>query len=402
LNKLPRPRLLILGTVVAVSAPGAVKQVDSNAVRLRSYDAPNGKARLATKATVKAGDVIASGASPQLPNGALVKVTDPTPDSTGAVSVRPATLPELLGDAKITSTTPVRPSDVTIKPLRKGVAAAVTPSPVLSKGLGPAPLPSRGPGGRLPVGQVSLDLDVPLADLGFTPATQGGPTLAGWVRFQPEIIFSYQRDHGAGSAPSQAAIGVGGPYDYGWKVHASLPASVDTGRQPLRPPFAEVHLRTVLMVAGFPIVIDVDLTYFYQVSATGRIAIDAEQKMTGDLSLGAAYAKDSGWTALPLDRPTGTAGSKPKITGATGARATIGAQLSVALYGIVGAALVWGPYLRADVGARIPNVDWSLYAGYELTAELFVRLDILGVPIPRQSVQLPPLTGEWKLAGGMI
>jgi len=420
---------------------GGVREVKSEKLRLASYDPRTGKAKLAGaqgRPTVKTGDVIASGSTPRLPKGALVKVTDPRPDASGAVSVQPATLPELLGDRKINSTTPVNPAGISIKPLVNGVTGVVTPAagPVApaarpqnpaarpgtpaapapaatSKALGtagpaaekiaPAPLPASGVDGRHNVGgQLKLDLAIPLAKHGFRPTKQGGPTLSGWVHFQPQVIFSYQRDHALGLAPSKAAIGLGGAYDYGWKVHASLPGKFDTGRLPLRLPFAEVHVSTTLFVAGFPVVVDVDLTYFYQVTASGQISIDTEQKTAGNVSLGAQYDQTAGWSQLPLATATTTPGKALTVHGTATTKATIGAQLKVALYGTVGALLEWAPYLRADIESNFLLTNWALYAGFELRGALFVQLKIFGIPIFDKTFYLPPLNGEWRVAGSLI
>jgi len=434
-------------TVGRADGAGGVRNVTGKKeVRLASYNAKTGKATLTAngsgKPAVKAGDVIASGRTKQLPHGALVKVTDATPDSGGAVTVAPATLPELLGDATINSATPVSPSGISVKPLIKGVSAAVTktgavspsttvtpssppsgePKPGLvpppgAKSVGgtalppadriaPAPLPTGSADGRHAVGgELALDLDIPLAEHGFRGTKQGGPTLSGWVHFQPQVIFSYKRDHALSLAPSEASIGIGGAYDYGWKVHASLPGKVDTGRQPLRLPFAEVHVHTTLFVAGFPIVIDADLTYFYQVSASGQVSIDTEQKTTGEVSLGARYRKATGWERLPVATAATTVGKQLRITGTATAKATIGAELKVALYGTVGAELEWAPYLRADVDAEaIPKqrLDWALYAGFDLQGSLFVQLKIFGIPIFEKSFPVPPLNLQWQVAGGTV
>ncbi len=412
---------------------GGVRNVTGKEdVRLATYNPTTGKATLAGGTPkVKKGDVIVSGRTKDLPKGALVKVTDPKSDAGGAVSVQPATLPELLGDAKINSATPVSPSDLTVKPLLKGVKAAVeepapaspsgspsvspsttpTPAAPASKSraaagvVAPAPLPDV-PGRHNVGGELRLDLDIPLsAKDGFVPTAQGGPTLQGWVHFQPQVIFTYERDHTLSLEPSKASIGIGGAYDYGWKLHAALRGVADTGRQPLRLPFAEVHVHTTLFVGGFPIVVDADLTYFYQVTADGRISIDSEQKTTGEVALGASYTKGKGWQQLPVATGTTTVGKALRIAGEAEAKATIGAELKVALYGTVGASVEWAPYLRAEVAAEaLPKqrLEWALYAGFDLGGSLFVQLKILGISIFEKTFPLPPLNLEWKVTDGEL
>lgn len=185
-------------------------------------------------------------------------------------------------------------------------------------------------------------------------------------------------------------------------VHAALNGKIDTGRRPLHAPFAEVHVHTTLLVFGFPIVVHADLTYFYQVTASGQVSVDAEQKTTGDVSLGAEYREGTGWSRLPVATAVTTPGKHLVVTGSATATATIGAQLTVALYGTVGASLEWAPYLRVDVGALIPKIGWAIYAGYDLHTALSIQLQILGIPIVGYTADLPPLHGEWKLASGVF
>ncbi|WP_123678137.1 hypothetical protein [Couchioplanes caeruleus] len=491
-------------TIARPDGNGGTERVAGEELKLASYDPRAGKARLvgaakqggkpkAGKSAVRNGDVIASGRTKALPHGALVKVTDDRTDASGQVSVAPATLPDLLGDQKVTTSTPVPSTDVTVKPLTKGVTARiekvtgqaaprtegsgppVTPSspaatpPVSPPGspsspaaeppvgkpatdggpsapatpstgasvappvspptqaspsapaptesatttaldgatllppaaVAPAPLAAAGGKERHNVGsEIKLDLDVPVGELGFTGTEQGGPTLSGWVRLQPQVIFNYERAHWYSVAPSAAAIGIGGAYDYGWKVHAGLAGTVDTGRKPLRLPFAEVHVHTTLLVGGFPVVVDADLTYFYQVSASGKITVDAEQKTTGELSLGVRYRKGEGWSQLPLATSHVTPGRKLEINGAAEAKATIGAQFDVALYGSVGAGLEWAPYLRADAAAGTTTEPrWGVYAGFEAKGRLFAQLKILGITLLEKRLELPPLRKEWQIAG---
>ncbi|GGQ49341.1 superantigen-like protein SSL4 [Couchioplanes azureus] len=496
-------------TIARPDGNGGVQRVAGDELKLASYDPRAGKARLvgaprggkpqAGKPVVRKGDVIASGRSKTLPHGALVKVTDDRADAAGQVSVTPATLPDLLGDQKITTSTPVPSTDVTVKPLTKGVTAtieqvagrtaaqpgktgqtgapapsssvatppvspsgrasspAATPPASPSAGAGdpsgpatpstgasvappttpptqaspsaptsssepaepatsreldgatllppaavaPAPLAAAGGKERHNVGsEIKLDLDVPVGELGFTGTAQAGPTLSGWVHLQPQVIFNYERAHWYSVAPSAAAIGIGGAYDYGWKVHAGLAGTVDTGRKPLRLPFAEVHVHTTLLVGGFPVVVDADLTYFYQVSASGKITVDAEQKTAGELSLGVRYSKDRGWSQIPLATSHVTPGRKLEINGAAEAKATIGAQFDVALYGAVGAGLEWAPYLRADAAAGTSTAPrWGVYAGFEAKGQLFAQLKILGIKLFEKRLDLPPLRKEWQIAG---
>ncbi len=404
---------------LAEGGGGAPKKRVKPAVRIAGYDKKAGRATLDSDrgAPIKTGQVIVSDRTKQLPQGALVKVTNPVPDSKGTVAVAPATLPDLLGDAKIHSATPVNPSGITVKSLVNGVSSDVTaaagkaakpakPGTVLppTAKIEPAPLPTSD--GRHNIGGLlKLDLDVPLAGHGFRATKQGGPTLRGWVHFQPQVLFEYQRDQAGGLAPTKATIGIGGAYDYGWKLHAALAGTVDTGKKPLRLPFAEVHVSQTIMVGAFPIVIDADLTYFYQVTATGQISIDTEQKTVGEVQLGAQFRKDTGWKQLPTASPATTTGTQLRIAGSGEGRATIGAEATVALYGMVGVTAEFAPYLRAEVEAEVvptQKLDWALFVGLDLRSALLFQLKIFGIPIFEHRIPLPPLHAEWTVSEGQV
>jgi hypothetical protein len=148
------------------------------------------------------------------------------------------------------------------------------------------------------------------------------------------------------------------------------------------------------------VVVDADLTYFYQLSAAGQISVDAEQKTTGDVTLGAVYRQGTGWTGLPVANGSSRAGDGPTITGTASGQAAIGAQVDISLYGGVGVGLVFAPYLRAAVDAPLPALHWGLYGGFGLRTTLFVHLEVTGVPVFDKNWDLPPVTAEWPVTEG--
>jgi hypothetical protein len=133
--------------IARADGTGAVQRVAAASdLKVAAYDREAGKAKLtaagsATAPAMKKGDVIASAGTPQLPSGALVKVTDATPDPNGAVAVQPATLPELLGDRSVNMASPVSAAGLTVKPLTAGVRSAV----VDAAGSQPEPSTSSSP-----------------------------------------------------------------------------------------------------------------------------------------------------------------------------------------------------------------------------------------------------------------
>jgi hypothetical protein len=236
-----------------------------------------------------------------------------------------------------------------------------------------------------------LALDVPLSEVpGIKATASGGPKLAGWVGLTPKLVFSF--------ASKKAEIGVGGSYSYGWQVHAALDKLVDTGKKPISLPLAEVHLSQTFWVGPVPVVIGVDLTYFYRLTATGDLSIDAEQSTTGQFAFGAAYDAKTGWGPLNRNEAATTGRTTPVVAGSGDLRATIGADLSVLLYDSAGVSGQMAPYLRAAVDGADTPLRWGVYAGFDITASLKFRLKIFGITVLKADQALPTIHTEWKVA----
>ena len=442
---------------VAVARPAAAASASSGGatttttaksyvggVRLASYDAAAGTALLATDGAsgVRTGDVIASPPSAAAPNGALFAIGKVTPTAKGVeVDTEPATLSDALGAAEVDRTFPAKDLAMSVKPLATGVRPAAkapsltgttsasptpsapTTSPSASGSPVPAPSASTTPsakpaasteatipglaiGGatildptRTADGGLLLSLDIPLAGVaGITGTGKGEPKLSGWVGLTPKLIFSYGQKNVDGAKPFQAEIGVGGKYTYGWQVHAALAGLADTGEQALRLPFAEVHLSQVFWIGPVPVVLSVDLTYFYRLTAQGGLSIDTEQSTAGEFAVGAAYDSGKGWG--PLNRNTASTQGEvvPTLSGRGDMRATIGADLAVFLYDSAGVTGRLAPYVRAAVDATLDQVRWGVYAGFDLTATLTLQLKIFGITIVKADLPIPPAHAEWKVA----
>lgn len=437
---------------VARAGAGGSKPVKARGsdIRLAEYDPARGRAVLAAgKDKVRAGDVIASPPTESAPNGALFKVrTAKQTDKGVEVTTAPATLSEALGPAEVRRTIEAPALDVTVKPLVAGVrtaepgtelpelaqpagpaagqpapttpaAAAATVTPTTPGTAEPAPTtPAAGPAlpdvtipgipaaigqvirpSRMDDGGLLLSVDVPLDGVPGIAGTNGGPPkLAGWVGLTPKLIFSFGQKDVDGARPFQAEIGVGGSYQYGWQVHTKLDGLADTGETPLRVPFAEVHLSNTFWIGPVPVVLSVDLTYFYRLTASGDLSIDTEQATTGEFAVGAKYDSRTGWGPLNRNDATTISGGDEVIRGRGDFRATVGADLAVLLYDAAGVRGRLAPYVRATVDAtRPPAVLWGLYAGFDLTVGLTIRLRIFGITLLSADVALPPLHGEWKV-----
>ncbi|MFF7020194.1 hypothetical protein ACFY97_04125 [Streptomyces klenkii] len=337
-------------------------------------------------AQVHAGDVVAGPATQDTPHGVLVKVAAVHANGDGSIAVDtvPATLADALGDAEVDATVPLTPGDLKAKPLTSGGKVTA----------------GAGPQGR----GVRLDVDVPVPD-GVEPTEGHASALSASLDLSPEFLFSYERAHWYGVQPSRARIGMAADYQYGVKVHAKSSASYATGHKPLRIPAAEVNVDKTVWLGPVPIVLSLKVDYFYDVSADGTIAVDAEEHTDGRLEIGARYDAGEGWSALSGPEPVSTA-TPALITGSATAKGGVGSHAQVGLYGSVGVAADAEPYLKATATAQNTpqgaSAGWGLYAGLEVNGSFFARLDIFGTRVLDKDWELPPLRYEHKLAGSDV
>ncbi|MFK0295431.1 hypothetical protein ACIQU6_33855 [Streptomyces sp. NPDC090442] len=381
--------------VVAVrpTANGQVTPVQIGDARLTDYDAGGGHALLSGRSAnglqnageLKAGDVIASPATAAVPHGALVRVVAVHPQAGGAVRLDTtrANLTELLGDAKADLRTPLTAADLKAKSLAKGGHASVGES--------------NGRG-------IRIDVNVPMPS-GVTPTQGHASALSGWLELRPELLFAYERAHWYSVAPSKAKIGFASDYNYGFAAHAEGSASYDTGHRPLHIPAAEVDVNKTVWLGPVPIVLNLKVDYFYDISANGKITIDAEQRTDGRLEVGGVYDANRGWTALSGPDPVST-GTAARIEGSATAKSGVGTHTQVGLYGSVGVTADFMPYLKADAhgftGSEQPQgseADWALYAGTDLTGTFFAKLNVFGTKVLDKSWNFPAVNFERKLAG---
>ncbi|KNB52353.1 hypothetical protein [Streptomyces caatingaensis] len=378
-------------TVVRPSADGRTEQVPVTGAELTQYDASGGHAVLSsgggglkggTSGQLRAGDVIAGPATSVTPRGALLKVKAVHPRPGGPVSVdtEPATLADALGDGKADVRVPLTAADLKVKP--GGDGGKVT----------------EGRGG----GQgVRFDVDVPMPS-GVKPTPGHSSALRGHLALEPEMLFSYERAHWYSVQPSRATIGMAADYDYGFAAHAEGTASYDTGRRPLHIPAAEVDVDKTVWLGPVPVVLNLKVTYFYDVSADGRITLDAEQDTKGHLEVGATYDAGRGWSALSGPEPTTTA-TPARVEGSATAKGGVGTHAELGLYGSAGVAADVMPYLKATVhgtaGTGDTKADRALYGGGELTGSFFAELGVFGMKVLDKTWEFPKVSYEHKLAG---
>ncbi|GGW20556.1 hypothetical protein GCM10018980_43120 [Streptomyces capoamus] len=345
------------------------------------------------------GDVIASAPAPGAPRGLLAKVTKVIGETDGGTEVQtePATLNALLGDATAKGDVPVDPASFTVDKLLPDVK--VSWSKTGDAHAGPK-------GATVPLGSLRLDVgaEVPAAGDAAASATA---SVHGFVQVAPQVDFAYGGTRGD-APPGSAYLGVSGDWASGWSVKGRAAAGTGT---PLRIPFAKLHADPVLQVGPVPVVVNLDLTCYLQISADGRATVDVEQSLKGDFKAGGTFGPARGWTPVSSSHMAGTP-VHASVTTAGSVKTALGAEAAVGLYGTVGVTADLAPYLRGEAaGALTASSDgstpeatgtWGVYGGVDLSGTLRIQLSVFGTPVVRRSVPLGALHHEWKLAGGSL
>ncbi|MEU1282678.1 hypothetical protein [Kitasatospora sp. NPDC005856] len=376
------------GTAV-LSATGPAASASASATGTASGPAsPSAAPSAAAAAAVQPGQLIASPPTAAAPQGALVAVTGVRPGTgnTIALTTRPATLAELLGGTEADGNIPVDPHGITVTPLVKDLkaTAGLTGNGVQADASG------------------TLEVDLKAA----VPMPEGASLDAsGSLQLHPAVHFAY---HGAAiGSPRTASIG----FDLGahaqWKVTGD--AARGTGAAPVRVPFARLQASPVLTVAGLPVVVNLGLTCYLEVSADGQVHLETEQDATGTWAVRADYTGDKGWTPV-TSAETKITPVHVRLNGKAGVRAALGAEINLGLYDTVGVETTVAPYLRAqaegslvaDSSGNPPQVQgsWSLAGGVDLNGSLLGHLKVFGTPIIEGKLPLPPFHREWPLLAG--
>ncbi|WP_433453034.1 hypothetical protein ACQPXS_33210 [Streptomyces sp. CA-142005] len=342
------------------------------------------------------GDVIASAPAPGAPDGLLAKVTQVIGERDGGTEVQtePATLNALLGDETAKGAVPVDPSSFAVDKLLPGVKVSWATT-------GHA---HAGPkGATVPLGSLRLDVSAGIPTAQDAPASATA-SVHGFVQVAPQVDFAYG---GAGSdaPPGSAYLGVSGDWTSGWAVEGQAAAASGT---PLRIPFAKLHADPVLQVGPVPVVVNLDLTAYVQISGDGRVTVDVEQNLKGGFKAGGTFGPARGWTPVSSSDMTSTP-VRASVTTAGNVKTALGAEASVGLYGTVGVTADLAPYLRGEAsgtvtastggGARTAGA-WGVYGGVDLSGTLRLQLSVFGTPVIQRSIPLGALNREWKLAGG--
>ncbi|MFJ9559576.1 hypothetical protein ACIRQQ_05985 [Streptomyces fuscichromogenes] len=362
-----------------------------------SSPAPSASASASASARQAAvGDVIASAPAPGAPDGLLAKVTKVLGETDAGTEVQtaPATLDSLLGDDTAKGTVPVAPAAFDVDKLLPDVK--VSWSGTGGGHVGPE-------GATVPLGSLRLDVSTEIPTAEGAPASAAA-SVSGFVQVAPQVDFAYG-GAGTGTAPGSAYLGVSGDWDSGWAVKGRVAATAT----PLRIPFAKLHADPVLQVGAVPVVVNLDLTCYLQVSGDGKITVDVEQNLKGDFKAGGTFGTAQGWTPVSSSTMTSTP-VRTSVTAAGSVRTTLGAEASVGLYGSVGVTADLAPYLRGEATGTVtatstaPGADvqgtWALYGGVDLSGALRLQLSVFGTPVLERSIPLGTLHREWKLADG--
>ena len=348
---------------------------------------------------VAVGDVIASAPASGAPDGVLAKVTEVVGQTTAGTEVdtEPATLSDLLQDDSADGTVAVDPSSIGVDTLVPGVKISWAKTGDLT--FGPE-------GAKLPLGNLRLDVSAAVATATGAPASAAA-SVKGFVQLAPQVEFSY---NGSGTAdtPSGAFIGLSGDWASQWELKGQAAAATDD--KPLRIAFAKLHADPVLQVGPVPVVVNLDLTCYFEVNGDGKISVDVKQDLTGDFRVGGSFSLAKGWTPVSTSQMKGTPLSA-SVEAAGKVKASLGAEASVGLYGTVGVIADFAPYLRGEASGTATGSTtgsasgsavgaWSLFGGLDLTGALQLKLTIFGTPIFEQRIPLGELHREWLLTQG--
>jgi hypothetical protein len=381
---------------VATPAPDGrapARPADGAGVRLLAYDPGTGRATLSVPAAggrdgapVRAGRLIASPPSPAAPRGALVAVTGVGPNSGGRteVTTRPAAVAELLGTTATSLHAAVDPHTISVQPLVKDLTTSFTGHP--------------GGGAGSASARLTLDAHTTVPLPGRARAA-----LAASIELDPAVDFSYDGTRLRLGGPERARVGFTLGAHATWRIDAALGA--DTA--PLRVPIARLSASPVLRVAGFPVVVNLDLTCYLTVSADGTVTVDTEQALDGRWAVHADYLRGRGWTSAADPGSTETGPVRGELAGHAAVRTALTSEAGVGLYGAAGVRATVEPYLTTRVDGRVtlngagrPPVvagSWSARAGLDVTGTVFARISVLGTPVFAADLPLPGLHRAWAV-----
>ncbi|WP_186003244.1 MULTISPECIES: hypothetical protein [unclassified Streptomyces] len=419
-------------TSTAVARPGAAGgKARKTSLKVKSYDSHTRRAVISTVAKgtsspsptgaptpagttapgrTAVGDVIASAPAPGAPDGLLAKVTKvigETADGT-EVQTAPTTLDTLLGDDDAKGTIPVDPASFDVERLLPDVKVSWAKTGDIHSG---------PEGTKVPLGSLRVDVATKVATAEGAPASADA-SVSGFVQVKPEVDFSYgggastASTGSTASGPGAAYLGISGDWTSQWALKGRAGATA----KPVRLPFAKLHADPVLQVGPIPVVVNLDLTCYFEISGDGRVTVDVEQDLKGDFKAGGTFGTAAGWTPVN-ESHMDSSPVRTSVTTAGSVKAALGAQATVGLYGAVGVTADLAPYLRGEAAGTVTATtpvgsgtksdvaasgSWALYGGLDLSGTLQIQLAIFGTPVIQHAIPLGTLHREWKLADGKM
>ncbi|MFE0464067.1 hypothetical protein ACFW1A_32915 [Kitasatospora sp. NPDC058965] len=380
----------------AGTAPPAPVVTGSGGDQLASYDPATGQAVLTTgtaapaqtaagtkPGAVKVGQVIDSPPTPAAPKGALLVVTGAQSAAGGrqAVTTRPAAVTELLGTTNAAVHAAVAPSSVQVTPQVPGLTVSYVPRIDGASGSASMSL------------KLSADTDLDLPG-------GGSAAFSGSVSLEPSIDFDYT---GSAFDLQRAHVGFQSDAEADWHVAGTFKGHTGT----LKVPLASLKAAPVVWVGVVPVVVNVDLTLYADVSANGTVTVDTEQSYSDTWGVSADYTKDDGW-----DSGTDPGGPElSPLSGSVSGRGDIHTGLltegTVAIFDSLGVKADIEPYLRTvvsgsatfdgDGGLTSKKGSVQLYGGVDIGGALMARLRILNTTLFEKDLPFTVYHDEWPV-----
>ncbi|GAA1939002.1 hypothetical protein [Kitasatospora viridis] len=364
--------------------------------QLASYDPATGQAVLTTGTAapgqtasgskpggVKVGQVIDNPPTPAAPKGALLVVTaaQPAADGKQTVSTRPAAVNELLGDTTASVHTALAPASVQVDSQVPGLQVGYVPRIDGASGSSSMSL------------KLSADTDLDLPD-GTSAAFSGSMSL------EPSIDFDYT---GTAFDLQHAHVGFQSDTEADWHVAGTFKAGTGT----IKVPLASLKAAPVIWVGVVPVVVNVDLTLYADVSANGTVTVDTEQSYSDNWGVHSDYTKEDGWSS---DSDQGSPELSPpagSISGRGDIHTGLLTEGTVAIFDDLGVKADIEPYLRTVVSGSATFDDdgglvnkkgsVKLYGGIDIGGALMARLRILSTTFFEKDLPFTVYHDEWPV-----
>jgi len=334
--------------------PATTKVLDSGTIaKLASTSADMSTLNFSEKssqlATVKPGDVIASGITEKTPQGMLRKVTglQQKSDGTTTMMTAPAALEEAVQEGEFSMSRKLGPADVvspgTTAKVGKTAAAEVNP------------------------GSFDISIDKVLYDADGNSSTSGDQiTATGSIRLDPTIELSGKiKDFKL----EQFSFSVKGVEASEITVNAAVPVP-DLNKRFL---IKELDLGTQTMWIGyFPVVVNINLAVYVGIKGDVSLGVSAGATQKATFTTGVKY-ENSAWSPVKeFNNEYGVI--QPQLSAAASVRCYAGPELSLKFYGVAGPYANINGYLLLEA-SPLNTPWWELWCGIEANAGAKVEIE---------------------------